>query len=281
VLINILMGGAQRAAASGLPDGAFSSLNYAQRSLNLVSGLALSLATVSLTELSVSYGTDGMRGKTLAVLRESLDSACFMLIPLSALLYIVSEPMIALLFLRGRYDVESVKLTGACLRWLTLSVVPGTVLAVLHRAAAAFGRPWRTTVTSAAWTLATVGVTVLILPSLGPVALAAGFSIGTVIATCVSALALRDIVPLTFYWPVLAYAGRTVVISASGLASGLVVLHALGNGATVSALDSGLKLVSVAVAFLLAAAVSGIATGDRRIRTLAAKLRHGLQRQKH
>jgi putative peptidoglycan lipid II flippase len=270
VLTNVVMGGAQRALASSLPVGAFASVNYAQRSLNIVSGLTLALATVSMTELAVQYSAEGVTAGTLAALRETLESGLLMLIPLSALLYIVAEPVIALLFHRGRYDVASVQLTAACLRWFALSVAPGMVLAVLHRAAPTFGRPWRSTATSLLWTLSTIAATVLLLPQLGAEALAAGFAAGTILAALGSVFVLRDLVPLRFYAPILGYAGRTVIIAAAGLGATVAVLHVLGTPATYAPAESIARLAALVGAFAPATILAGVLLRDARTHALLA-----------
>jgi putative peptidoglycan lipid II flippase len=276
LLINVLMGGAQRVAASGLSAGAFSAVNYAQRSLTLVSGLSLSLATVSLTELSVQFGADGVSERTLALLRETLESGVWMLVPLSVLLLAACEPLVALLFHRGRYDADSVRLTASCLRWLTLSVVPGMVLAVLHRAAPAFGRPWRSTITSTIWAITTVGFTIVALPRLGAEALAAGFAAGTLVAAIASVGVLHDLVPLRFYAPVLQYAGRIALLTSLGLLVTLGVLWLLGPATTFSLTENVRRLLAIGIAFLGTTLLGGLISGERRTRAaLGAVMRQG------
>lgn len=264
VLINVLMGGAQRVVASGLADGAFSALNYAQRSLNLVSGLTVALATVSLTELSMRFGAEGMSDGTRALLRDSIESGFWILVPLTVLLFIASEPLIGLLFHRGRYDVESLRLTASCLRWLALSVVPGMLLAVLHRAAPAFGKPWRSTVVSAVWTAATVVSTIVYLPRLGAGALAAGFATGTALAALASVVALVDLVPLNFYRPILSYAIRITVFTGAGLLATLGALRALPPPGVYDFLENVTRLAVVGTVFLATTTIAAALTGEHR-----------------
>lgn len=212
LLTNVFMGGVQRYLASGLPEGAFAAVNYAQRAVNLVSSLTMALATVSLTELSLQFTAAGADKRTAQVLRDSLESGVFLLVPLSAVMLLASEPLVALLFKRGRYDTESLSLTVSCLRWLTLSIVPGLVVAILHRACPAFGRPWRATLISTVWSLATVAATAQLLPALGAPALTAGFTAGILVAALCSVIVVRDLVGRGLFAGIARYLARITLL---------------------------------------------------------------------
>jgi putative peptidoglycan lipid II flippase len=227
LLTNIVMGGAQRYLSSSLPEGAFAAVNYAQRAVNLVSSLTMALATVSLTEMSLQFSAGGADRRTMQVLRDSLESGIFLLVPLSALLLIASEPIVVLLFKRGRYDLESLALTVSCLRWLALSIVPGLVVAILHRACPAFGRPWRATLVSLVWSLATVAATAQLLSGMGAPALTAGFTAGMVVAAAASVIAVRDLVDRGIFRGVARYLGQMMLLAAAAAIPALVAGRAL------------------------------------------------------
>lgn len=190
VLSNILMTGGQRAFASSLPEGSLAAVNYAQRVLNLVTTLTMSLATVSLTELSAQYSAEGIADETRVLLKGSLESGIFLLTPLSFLLFICSEPIITLIFLRGEYNIQSLALTVSCLRWFSLTIIPGMLLAVLLRAYPAFRKPWHVAFISFIWMVATLTATVILLPWLGAMSLPAAYTFGTTVACIASVVGL-------------------------------------------------------------------------------------------
>ncbi len=272
VLINVLMGGIQRMSASGLSAGGLAAMNYAQRALNIVSGLTMSLATVSLTELSVKFEAEGTGLGTGKVLSDALMDGLWILVPASCLLAMATEPLVALLFLRGQYDLDALKVTASCLRWLAGSIVPGLIVAVLLRAAPAFGRPWRSVVISAAWLTVTVTATTLLLPSFGAVALAAGHTIGMTAAAFVSAALLADLVPVTLYRSVLAYGARVAGVSLLGLAAAAGLVAVVGPQQSFGPLQNVERLLLIAIPFVASAGVLSFVTRDPRTRAVAALL---------
>lgn len=272
VLINIVMGGVQRMAASGLPEGGLAAMTYALRALNLVAGLTMSLATVSLTELALKYEAEGMGPGTRAVLEDALTAGVWMLVPLTFLLLAMSEPFVALLFYRGEYDDAALRLTAQCLRWLTGAIVPGMVVAVLLRAAPAFGRPWRSALIGAVWMSATVAATIALLPAMGAVALAAGHSIGITVAAGASILILRDLIPLPFYRLMMVDTFKWVAFSAVGLVVTQGVVLWVGPQEAYGLVESAGRLLLIAVVFLFCAGGAAILTGDRRTREAASAL---------
>jgi putative peptidoglycan lipid II flippase len=220
VLINILMGGAQRWLASGLPEGSFAAINYAQRAIGLVTSFSLALATVSLTDLSLRYNENKSEESSRSILKTSLEGGVFLVTPLSVLFFLLSQPLIAVLFQRGQYTEESMWLTIFCLRWFLLSVIPGMVVAVLHRACAAFHQPWWAVVISAVWTAATLLFTIVFLGVWGATAVPAGYAIGTLFAAFTGFFILRRFIGSEVMIAVAAYFFRIVFRSALALAMG-------------------------------------------------------------
>jgi putative peptidoglycan lipid II flippase len=281
LLTNILMGGAQRFIASGLPEGGFAALNYAQRAVNLVSGFTMAIATVALTELSVEFHATGIGARMQRIIRDGLDTGLFIVIPLSVLLVLLSEPLIALLFQRGQYPPESLDLTAQCLRWLAASIAPGLVVAILHRACPACGRPWRATAVSLLWVAVTILTTVWLLPAMGAVALAAGFTLGMTAAAVGSVIALRDLLAATVLQSV-----ATGSLRASGLTA-VALLPAAGLTAMLQPNDGlwtagrGLVVSMVATATFVTLFVSGcLLVGEPRWRRLADGVRRMIRERR-
>jgi putative peptidoglycan lipid II flippase len=189
-LSNVVMGAAQRALASGLAAGSLAAVNYAQRALGLTANLTLALGTVSLRELSRGFERAGLGDGTLRTLARAMDAGVLLLAPGAVWMALASEPLVALLFERGRFDSASSALTAACLRWFALSLPPGALLAVLVRAYAAFWRPWAAFWVSAVWTAATVLASWALLGGLQARALPAGYALGTAVAVAAAVAGL-------------------------------------------------------------------------------------------
>lgn len=195
LLTNVFMGGAQSWIGSGLSEGSLSSVNYAQRTLNLVSTLTMAIATVSLTEISLALRPgDDVESGGVRLLGDCLETGVFLLAPFVALMLVWAEPLLHLLFMRGSYDAVSLERTVSCLRWYALAIVPGFFNTILLRTQPALGRPWVLLRIATVWAVSTVGATALLLHLLSAAAIPAGFLAGQVAACIYGALALRSVV---------------------------------------------------------------------------------------
>jgi putative peptidoglycan lipid II flippase len=278
LLTNLIMGGAQRYFASGLPEGGFAALNYAQRAVNLVSGFTMAIATVALTELSVEFHATGTGARMQRIIRDGLDTGLFVVIPLSALLVLLSEPLIVLLFQRGQYTPDSLNLTARCLRWLAVSIPPGLVVAILHRACPACGRPWRATGVSALWVAVTVVSTVWLIPAMGAVALAAGFTLGMTAAAIASVFALRDLLGAAVLRPVAAGGVRIFGLAAAAMLPAVGAAALLRPGGAPWSGGRAALVASAATAGFAAVFVTGcVLLGEPRWRRLSNGVRRMLR----
>ena len=110
-------------------SGAVSALGYAGRLMEFVLGVfVFALSTVSLTTLS-RQAAEGDRAGFRATLTEVLELTVFITTPSAVGLFLLQEPVIALLLQTGRFDRESAVLTAQAFQWY----VPGLVLVGLNR----------------------------------------------------------------------------------------------------------------------------------------------------
>jgi len=102
--------------ASLLQEGSVSWLYYADRLAQLPIGVfTIALASVLLPSLSLSYA----KGDRLSFMRDISDSlrfTVFFIMPISGILWIIAEPLISLLFERGRFDHTSTTMTALALQ---------------------------------------------------------------------------------------------------------------------------------------------------------------------
>jgi putative peptidoglycan lipid II flippase len=263
-LAQIVVGGVQRALASSLPEGSLAAVNYASRAMNLMAAVSVAFGTVSLTELAVQFRREGAGAETRRALENSAQGVFFVFVPISVLMFMLAEPVVAVLFQRGQYDEASLRLTAVCLRWYSLAGVSGALNALLVRAAyPAFGRLWRVVLNGILSALASVLVTAALLRAgAGVVALPIGFGVGMVLNSLLSIVGLWDIVGTPFVWALARYALRVALLAAAAavalvvvdmlaarLAAGwspwlLAMARCVGGGAAFSGVYGGLALAT-------------------------------------
>ncbi len=117
--LNVLL---SRLFASFLETGALSSLYYSQRLIEFPMGVfAVAIATASMPTLS-AHASDGDLQKLKSTLRNSLELTFFVVLPSAVGLFVLAEPLVAMLFQRGQFDVEMTRITSVTLMAFTLGV---------------------------------------------------------------------------------------------------------------------------------------------------------------
>jgi len=111
-----------RMIASTLKGGSVSSLYYSSRVQEFTLGLfsiALSIALLpTFSDLAASKDYSGMK-RTLSF---SLRAIYFITIPATVGLFVLSRPIIHLLYQRGEFDAQSTAMTASCLLFFSLSI---------------------------------------------------------------------------------------------------------------------------------------------------------------
>ena len=117
--LNVLL---SRLFASFLETGAMSSLYYSQRLIEFPMGVfAVAIATASMPTLS-AHASDGDFDRLKSTLRSSLELTFFVVIPSAVGLFVLAEPLIAMLFQRGQFDYEMTRITAFSLMAFTFGV---------------------------------------------------------------------------------------------------------------------------------------------------------------
>lgn len=108
--------------ASLLPIGSVAAMSYSDRLVQLPIGVfSLALSSVLLPILSkahVSNDSEAFEKNLLGSLRYS----SFFLIPLSVCLMVISEPLVRLLFERGKFTYEDSKITAELVRYFAIGI---------------------------------------------------------------------------------------------------------------------------------------------------------------
>ncbi|MGK0290881.1 MAG: putative peptidoglycan lipid II flippase [bacterium] len=109
--------------ATTLEEGSLSSLTYSNRLLELVLGVfVVSIATAMLPQLSNLF-LDGKIDVVKKQLRLSLRLIIFITLPVTAGMLATKEELIRLLFFRGAFGIESLKMTAMALQYHIFGLV--------------------------------------------------------------------------------------------------------------------------------------------------------------
>jgi putative peptidoglycan lipid II flippase len=111
-----------RILASGLAEGSISVLNYSLKVAQLVHGLlAVSLITVffpSLAERGAAEDLAGLRDRLV----RGLAALAFLVVPATAVLVVLREDLVRLLFQRGAFDVTDARMTAVAVLFFGLGL---------------------------------------------------------------------------------------------------------------------------------------------------------------
>jgi putative peptidoglycan lipid II flippase len=119
--INVLF---SAAIAAGIPyDGAVTGLRYSNMVMEFVLGIfVFALNTVGLTLLSRHAGRDDLDG-FCALIDRLLRLVIFIMIPSTVGLFLLNEPLLALLFKGGVFNERSLSLTASAFRFHVLGIL--------------------------------------------------------------------------------------------------------------------------------------------------------------
>ncbi len=186
--INMLL---SRLFASLMPEGSQSYLNYGQRVIEIPQGMfALALASATLPALA-RLRSERKHDELLALFRYSLRLTMFIAIPSSVALFVLAEPVSAVLFGRGAFKAVHVAETARSLAYQAAGVwaVAG-VRAVVPMFAA--HEDTRTPVRASTVNLLVfLTTTIALMSALNHVAIAIGNSVAAVVQLAVLLWALR------------------------------------------------------------------------------------------
>lgn len=120
--------------SNGLNEGSLTAIKVAFMLMTMpLFAIAQSIATAALPTFSAQVArgeTDSMRSSLAATLRGIL----LLSIPATVGLILLREPIVAMLFQRGAFDVTSTQLTAWALLWYTAGLIGHSVVEILSRA---------------------------------------------------------------------------------------------------------------------------------------------------
>ncbi|WND37532.1 lipid II flippase MurJ [Streptomyces sp. BB1-1-1] len=231
----------ERFLASGLPSGAISHLNYAQKVAQIPMTLSLMLCTVTFPVVARAMADGDTERARDRVERDVALAACLVLLG-AATVVACAPQMIGLLFQRGAFTAADTAATADVMRVYALGLLGQTVVGALARSYFSAGRAsWYPLAAMTAGIAATAGIGAWAVAPWGVTGIAAANAAGI---TVTAALLLAGMGPRSvpvrvrrvlgdLVRPVLAAAGATVVgapvadlftVPAVSLAAGVVTV---------------------------------------------------------
>ena len=172
---------------SHLYEGAgVSAIEYATNLYLVIAGVfILSVTNVIFPRLSrLAAGNEGDAFRD--TIRSTLHASLFFVLPMSAGLAVVAQPLIAFVYGGGEFDAFSVQITSAALGWVSLGMVGYAVQNILSRAY--FARQSGTVPLVAG--AASIGVNILLCMALTDTLAVSGLAIASAVSSTVYALLL-------------------------------------------------------------------------------------------
>ncbi|MEV4341694.1 lipid II flippase MurJ [Streptomyces sp. NPDC049590] len=265
----------ERFLASGLPAGAISHLNYAQKVAQIPMTLSMMLSTVTFPVVARALA-DGDTERARGRVERDVSVAARLVLLGTAVVVACAPQLIGLLFQRGAFTARDTAATAGVMRVYALGLLAQTLTGVLVRSYFSAGRAtWYPVAAMTAGIAATWGIGVCTAGSRGAVGIAAANAAGiTLTAALLLAGTGRRGVPLRA-GAVLRGLGRPVGAAAgAAVAGGLVAASAGPAGLAAGA-------ATVTAVFLLlggAPGVRALAPALRPVRSLPQRLAHALTR---
>ncbi|MEU7408412.1 lipid II flippase MurJ [Streptomyces sp. NPDC042638] len=267
----------ERFLASGLPAGAISHLNYAQKVAQIPMTLSMMLCTVTFPMVARALADGDTERARDRVERDLALAACLVLLGTAAVVACAPQ-LIGLLFQRGAFTAQDTAATAGVMRVYALGLLGQTLTGVLVRARFSAGRAtWYPVAAMTAGIVTTSWIGAWTVGDWGAAGIAAANAAGiTLTAVLLLAGAGRRGVPVRTA-PVLRELSRPLRAAALAAVAGALVASL--PSAPLAGLAAG--GATVAVVFVLAGralGVQGCAPALRSLRTLTRRLAHAVLR---
>ncbi|MFF8730433.1 murein biosynthesis integral membrane protein MurJ [Streptomyces sp. NPDC015171] len=267
----------ERFLASGLPAGAISHLNYAQKVAQIPMTLSMMLCTVTFPVVARALADGDTERARRRVERDLALAACLVLLGTAAVVACAPQ-LIGLLFQRGAFTAADTAATADVMRVYALGLLGQTLTGVLVRSYFSAGRPtWYPLAAMAAGIVATSWIGVWTVGPWGVTGIAAANATGiTVTAVLLLAGVRRRGVPIRT-GPVLRELSRPLRAAVPAAVAG--TLAASLPSSPLAGLAVGGATVTVVFVLLgWALGIQGLAAAVVSVRTLTRRLAHAVLR---
>ena len=186
--INILI---DRTLASGIAVGGISALNYANRLNGFVQGLfVVSITTVMYPMISKMAAEDNLKGLK-STISEAISIISLLVIPATVGAMIFSEEIVSLLFGRGAFTLESIKMTGNALFYYSIGMIAFGLRDILSRAFFALQDTKTPMINASIAVVINIVLNIILSKYLGIGGLALATSLAAIVSTVLMFITLR------------------------------------------------------------------------------------------
>ncbi len=107
--------------ASGI-EGGISAMGYANRLYLIIVGVFTFVATNLLFPYFSKAGAEGNREESSKLTRTSIKTLMFVILPISLGIFAISEQIIALIYMRGEFDADDMRMTAEAFRFFSVGM---------------------------------------------------------------------------------------------------------------------------------------------------------------
>lgn len=245
--------------ASGLAAGSISSLNYANKLMNLPQGLFVTAVATAVFPTLSQLVAENRRAEMARVLQRAMKVILLLGVPGAIGLIVLREPVVALLFQRGAFDAQSTSMTASALLFYAIGLAGLCLNLPLVRGFFAMHDTRTPFFVSASTLVVKIILSLVLVRFLQHAGLALATSLTVILNMSIFALLLRRRLPELFDRPFFNFTGR-VAISAGvmGLAvyglDGLLAGY-LGTGGLALVVRVGTDILTGAAVFVIAGLV--------------------------
>jgi len=186
--INVLV---DKTIASRIAEGGISALNYANRLNGFVQGIfVLSITTALYPMISKMVAENNMDGLKKSVW-EAISGINLLVIPATVGSVVFAEPVVMLLFGRGKFDAEAIAMTSAALLFYSLGMLGFGLTEVLSRAFYSLQDTKTPAINAAIAVVANIILNIILSKYMGIGGLALATSISAIFCTVLLFISLR------------------------------------------------------------------------------------------
>ncbi len=167
--------------ASTLSEGSLAALNYAYKVTQLPIALFVGTLVLPLFPLIADSISRKDISDAKLILRRSNRLLAMLLLPIMGLFTVMAEPIIAIIFQRGAFDENALRMTSLSLIFYTLTILPFAMRDIVTRVLYALQDTWTPVINSVFIVAVNLLLMIIFVPKLGIIAVAGSTSISALL----------------------------------------------------------------------------------------------------
>lgn len=176
--------------ASGLGEGAVSAISYSNKLIFFMSGIVVTAITTTVFSAFSYQSVENEMDKLKTLLKRSIVYTMLILMPISAISFVFDYEIIQLVFLRGNFTAEAVRITSQAFVYYTCGILFSGINSIYTKVFYSLKKTLLPFITSACAIAVNICVSILLAPSLGVKGLAIGTSVSAFILFIINSIAL-------------------------------------------------------------------------------------------